>query len=45
LLYLKEQKKIPNYKCFYNDEIKNKVKEIYKNDLDILLQFNINYYD
>jgi hypothetical protein len=43
LLYLKNNKKIPNYKCFYNENIKKKVKEIYKNDLTILLNYNINY--
>ena len=43
LLYLKQQKKIPNYKCFYNEEIIKKVEKIYQNDINILLKFNINY--
>ena len=43
LLYLKKEKKIPNYKCFYNEEIKRKVEEIYKNDFNILLNYNIDY--
>ena len=43
LLYLKNNKKIPNYKCFYNENIKKKVEEIYKNDLTTLLNYNINY--
>jgi hypothetical protein len=43
LLYLKKEKRIPNYKCFYNEEIKKKVEEIYKNDLDILIKYNIIY--
>ena len=43
LLYLKKQKKIPNYKCFFNEEIEEKVKKINKNDINILSKFNINY--
>jgi hypothetical protein len=43
LLYLKKQKKIPNYKCFFNEEIKEKVTKIYQHDISLLSKFNINY--
>jgi len=44
LLILKQNKRIPHYKCFYNEDIKKKVDEIYKMDIDILSKFNINYF-
>ena len=44
LLLLKQTKKIPHYKCFFNEDIKKKVEEIYKIDIDILYKFNINYF-
>lgn len=45
LLHLKKNNALPNYKCFYNDEIIEKVNEIYKNDFKILKMFNIEYND
>ena len=44
MLFLKTNNKIPNYTCFYNNSIKNKIDEIYKNDFLYLKKFNI-YYD
>jgi hypothetical protein len=43
LLELKKSKKIPNYKYFFNEELKYKVNEIYKTDFTNLLEYNINY--
>lgn len=43
LLYLKNNKKIPNYVCFYNEDIKNKIDEIYKSDFEYLKNYNIYY--
>ena len=43
LLELKKSKKIPNYTCFYNDDIKKKVYEIYKTDFINLLEYEIKY--
>ena len=43
LLKLKKNKMIPNYKCFYNEDIIYKIYEIYKNDFIIFSDYNINY--
>lgn len=40
---LKKTKKIPNYKYFFDEDIKNKVYEIYKTDFINLLEYNVIY--
>jgi len=43
LLKLKNDNKIPNFRCFYNNEIKIKIDIIYKNDLIFLKKYGIDY--
>lgn len=43
LLELKKKKEMPNYKYFYNQEILQKVKRIYRDDFEILAAHGIHY--
>jgi hypothetical protein len=43
LLELKKKKEMPNYKYFYNQEIKQKVERIYRDDFEILAAHGIHY--